>query len=201
MAAASLGGCIYAIGGYDGITSCLKTVELYDPHTDAWTLLPTHMNTSRSMHDAAVLHSCIYVVGGYDGSADLASCEVYDPETNRWDMLRDMHSPRCMASVGVVGDRVYVVGGCDCSQSLASVEVLCLETAGGGGEWQLVAEMNEPRSGHGVGVVGRRLYALGGYRGATLGYSSSIECYDVETNSWNVVATMNAERRRFGCCS
>lgn len=197
MAATCVGDTIYAIGGYDGITSCLKTVECYDPGTDTWTPLPVDMNVARSMHGAATVNTRVYVVGGYDGSADLASCEVYDPEAKRWDVLPSMSSPRCMVSVGVLGELVFVVGGCDCSQSLSSVEVFSTDKK----EWQEVAPMNEPRSGHGVGVVGRKLYALGGYRGAELGYSSSIERYDMEANSWSLVGTMNCDRRRFGCCS
>lgn len=61
--------------------------------------------------------------------------------------------------------------------------------------------MNEPRSGVGVAVVGRRLYAMGGVTGVGSDYCRSVECYDPELNAWSYVADMSTGRRRFGCCS
>ena len=68
-------------------------------------------------------------------------------------------------------------------------------------QWSAMAEMSEPRSGVGVAVVGRKLYAMGGYSGVGSDYCSTVECYDPETNSWSYVAGMRIGRRRFGCCS
>ena len=194
MAAVAIDKFIYAVGGYDGITSCLRSVERYDTTSGKWSSV-SDMCTARSMHDVAVLKKRLFVVGGYDGGGDLASCEVYSPLLDKWELIQDMASPRCMAGVGVVNSTLFVVGGCDCSQNLCSVEVYDeIE-----GTWKKAADMSECRSGHGVAVVGQKLYALGGYRGADQGYSSSIECYDVARDCWSVVGSMKAERRRFGC--
>ncbi len=59
--------------------------------------------------------------------------------------------------------------------------------------------MKEQRSGHRVAVVGKKLYALGGYRGPEDRYSSSVECYDMESDCWSIIGSMKAELRQFGC--
>ena len=218
VAAAILDGFLYAVGGYDGITSCLSSVERYDPGADTWAYVSA-MAVPRSMVSVGVLAGRLLAVGGYDGMADLSSCESFDPERGSWEAVADMHMRRCMAGVAALGARLFAVGGCDCSQSLSSVEV-----SGRGwwawppgrlspvlyvpqafdpetGSWALVADLREPRSGVGVAVVDRRLYAVGGYSGAGSEYCRSVECYDPETNVWELVAEMNVGRRRFGCCS
>lgn len=56
-----LNGNIYAIGGHDG-HSRLRTVEVYCPKTNQWTLLES-MDTRRSDADACVVDGQIYVLG------------------------------------------------------------------------------------------------------------------------------------------
>jgi len=44
VAAVALGSHLYAVGGYDGIMSCLQTVERYDPATDTWSSVWTQLS-------------------------------------------------------------------------------------------------------------------------------------------------------------
>ncbi len=83
----ALGDYIYAIGGYNGFSSCLRSVERYDMSSSTW-LYISDMCVARSMHDVAVLNQRLFVVGGYDGGGDLASCEVYSPELNKWELIK-----------------------------------------------------------------------------------------------------------------
>ena len=46
VAAAALGGLLYAVGGYDGI-SVLDTVEAYDPKLDQWKRVESMSNARR----------------------------------------------------------------------------------------------------------------------------------------------------------
>lgn len=54
--------------------------------------------------------------------------------------------------------------------------------------------MSVPRSSVGVGVLGRRLYAVGGYDGSSRRCLSSVECYNPLTNQWSAIADMNHRR-------
>lgn len=57
---------MYVVGGKDG-SSCLKTVEQYDPHTNKWTLCAS-MIKRRGAVGVGVLNGYMYAVGGYDGT-------------------------------------------------------------------------------------------------------------------------------------
>ena len=46
VAAAALGGLLYAVGGYDGI-SVLDSVEAYDPKLDQWKQVESMSNARR----------------------------------------------------------------------------------------------------------------------------------------------------------
>ena len=46
VAAAALGGLLYAVGGYDGI-SVLDSVEAYDPKLDQWKRVESMSNARR----------------------------------------------------------------------------------------------------------------------------------------------------------
>lgn len=50
----ALNGLLYVVGGDDG-TSNLASVEVYNPKTDVWTLLPAHMGIGRSYAGVAII--------------------------------------------------------------------------------------------------------------------------------------------------
>ena len=52
----------------------------------------------------------VYVVGGYDGTDQLSSVERYDVETNQWQILSSMSSPRSALSLAVIANRLYALG-------------------------------------------------------------------------------------------
>jgi kelch-like protein 1/4/5 len=58
---------LYAVGGRDG-SSCLKTVECYDPHTNKW--LPcAPMASQRGGVGVGVVNGYLYALGGHDAPA------------------------------------------------------------------------------------------------------------------------------------
>ena len=50
----ALNSFLYVVGGDDG-TSNLASVEVYNPKTDVWTLLPAHMGIGRSYAGVAII--------------------------------------------------------------------------------------------------------------------------------------------------
>ena len=76
------------------------------------------MNEAR--HDAfgAAMNGKIYVAGGKQrdatlpiGERVLASCEVYDPSTDEWQVMPSLNVPRYSASMVCFKGALYVVGG------------------------------------------------------------------------------------------
>ena len=70
-----------------------------------------------------------------------------------------------------------------------SVECFNLTTK----QWNFVAPMNNPRRYVAVGVIGRLLYAVGGYDGNNV--LDSVEVYDPKTDQWKYAASMKNRRR------
>ena len=64
---AVLNGCLYAVGGYDGVArQCLNSVERYDPEADEWSPVEP-MTQRRSGAAVAVLENMVYAIGGHNG--------------------------------------------------------------------------------------------------------------------------------------
>jgi hypothetical protein len=73
-------GKIYAIGGASPVYQALRTVEEYDPATDAWTT-KSEMPTARQGLSTSTVDGKIYAIGGmarWIGTA-LGTVEEYDP--------------------------------------------------------------------------------------------------------------------------
>ena len=129
LGAAALGGKIYACGGCLATNSqwgyghATATCEVYDPTTNVWSPIAP-MDISRIALGVAALGGKLYAVGGRNnvgldwpaaggGSAHVhKSGEVYDPITNIWSPIADMHFSRYAHSMSALGRYIYVVGGC-----------------------------------------------------------------------------------------
>ena len=88
MAAATITGIVYAVGGQNGID--LATNDAYNPATDTWTVEPTML--VRASYLGAVPFggpftsepSRLWVVGGKQNGSALSTVENYDPATITW---------------------------------------------------------------------------------------------------------------------
>ena len=116
------GHCIFIIGGSLSVNEKITTTsevqkiipsdETEDGEVKFIEVAP--MNETR--HDAfgAAMNGKIYVAGGkpcYKNSRVLASCEVYDPSTNEWQVMPSLNVPRYSASMVCFKGALYVVGG------------------------------------------------------------------------------------------
>lgn len=96
--------------------------ELYDPITDSWSL-SGNMVTRRYDHTAICLHDGTVLAAGGRTRNDIQnntndnrwitnSVELYDPKTNTWAALPNMHFPRANFTSALLPDgKVLVIGG------------------------------------------------------------------------------------------
>ncbi|HNT33640.1 MAG TPA: kelch repeat-containing protein, partial [bacterium] len=77
---------------------------------ESWTELP-NMLTPREDLQAVVLNGKIYVFGGNNAGNSLKSCEVFDPDTNRWFRLPDFTAPRGNFCTFTDNGDIWLVGG------------------------------------------------------------------------------------------
>ena len=93
-------GLIYVIGGNTG-DGHTKTVEVYDPEANEWSLI-AEMKFDRREFRLAVVHNRILVVGGYvkDNPTDLV--ELFDIGTKTWVVCEQLSDPRANFSMSTV---------------------------------------------------------------------------------------------------
>lgn len=179
-------------------TSPLKTVEIYDPETNKWTLA-TSMNEKRVSFSGVTLEDSKVLVigGGSDSKVDTAknTAEIYDPKTDEWTKVAPMLEPRFgHDSVLMKNGKVLVTGGSNPDSSyLRSSEVYDLKT----NEWSRVARMSEPKRNHKmVRLADERILLIGGKNDK--GYLKTTEFYHPNADRWSSGEETNFKRRNSG---
>lgn len=199
-------GKIYLFGGNPaGDTSAPQgLVEEYDPAADKWVgkhpmPVPTH-------HAAvAEYQGKIYIFGGgvqpvATGPNQFPTDHVweYDPARDSWKALAQMPTSRMAAVAAEAGGKIYVIGGASVHpghkivslgpgvphRSLDTNEAYDPAT----NKWETRSSMPTARNHAASGVVGGKVYVIGGRLAAESLWVGSntdvVETYDPVTNSW-----------------
>nr|XP_033774401.1 kelch-like protein 12 [Geotrypetes seraphini]XP_033774402.1 kelch-like protein 12 [Geotrypetes seraphini] len=142
----------------------------------------------------------LLVIGGFGSQqSPIDIVEKYDPKTQDWSFLPSITRKRRYVATVSLNDRVYVIGGYDGRSRLSSVE--CLDyTSEEDGVWYSVAPMNVRRGlagattfgGAGVSLLNDHIYVVGGFDGTA--HLSSVEAYNIRTDSWTTVTSMTTPR-------
>jgi len=174
LAAASVNGKVYAIGGYNA--GYLSSVEAYSPESDTWTFR-TPMPTARARIAAVVVGQLVYVIGGYDG-AYLGTVEVYDPTTDTWSSRTSMPTARGLLTAVVVDGKVLAMGGHN-GGALNVVEEYdpVLDS------WNTLPSLPGVNSEGAAAVFNGSVYVVGGDNGFQP--NQSIMAYDLGTATWS----------------
>jgi N-acetylneuraminic acid mutarotase len=116
MAAATVGGKIYAVGGQRGEGADavdLSEVDAYDPATDSWTSVAA-MPGARSHTNCSTfeLNGKLIVIGGESGPEQYHN-EIlsYDPAANAWSVFATLPDARSTTIAGVVNNELVFSTG------------------------------------------------------------------------------------------
>ena len=192
LAAATVDGLIYAIGGTASTITFFGTVEVYNPSTDTWST-KTPMTTPRYGLVSAVVEGKIYAIGGSDALGATATVEAYDAQTDTWQAKAPLLGPRAHHAAAAVNGRIYVVGGEGTSGLLASVEEYDPQTD----TWTSRASMPTARNHLAAASVGGLVYALGGGSSPT----AKVEAYVPVSDSWSGMVPMPSARMGLAACT
>lgn len=110
LAAVTLGGKVYALGGQDGGRS-LAAVEVFDPQAGAWSAAPPLRAARRDLAATTVGDATIYALGGYDAGETSNSVQVYDVAARRWSVGPPMVVGTAGLGAATVAGKVYTAGG------------------------------------------------------------------------------------------
>ena len=116
VAAASLGGFYYEIGGQHGqedAEDAQSEVDRYDPNTNKWTKVASlPVGLGHVTGDALVYDGRIILVGGDLKHNDpQRSIYSYDPAANKWSLLALLPAARSTPVVGIIGNKLVVTTG------------------------------------------------------------------------------------------
>jgi N-acetylneuraminic acid mutarotase len=116
MAAATIDGNVYAVGGQRGELDAavdLAEVDVYDPATDTWSPV-ANMPGARSHTNCStlVLNGKLLVIGGESGAeAYEPTILSYDPATNAWTVAAQLPDARSTAIAGFVNNQLVLSTG------------------------------------------------------------------------------------------
>jgi hypothetical protein len=170
-AAATAGGKLYIIGGFDAAGNSLRTVWVFDGK--AWRAGP-RLPLGLDHTSAAELSGHVYVAGGHSFGRDSAA--VYRLDGATWTPVASIHHARGGHALLVATGRLYVLGGNSASANIAPAEVYDPTT----GAWRDLPSLPVPRN-HVAGfVVGSDVCAAGGRAPTT----ARVDCYDTSSSKW-----------------
>ncbi len=188
-----VGGCFVAQGCIPGITNAF---DVYDPATNAWTVLPP-MPTPRQLMAVGAIGGKLYVAGGIQQCGPCnpqAMLEVYDPATNSWATKAPMPVAQGWPTGAVVDGIFYVMegavprpGGNGTPTTLVQAYDPVTDT------WSTRSSSLVARTNAGAAVIGNRIYITGGSN-ANGSDSSFTEVYDTTTDSWSLLPNLPTPR-------
>lgn len=167
------------------------------------------MHETRQRHGATVLADGTLLVSGgahdFWGEAVRSTCELYNPNTDTWNFVSSMTTPRSSHTTTLLTDgRVLVTGGYGGTGfALASCEIYNPSTD----TWTSAASMHIPRYRHQAILLNDdSLLIIGGRQGNLDGRGSMdiwspvaiCEIYCISTNTWTQAAPMHEKRVEFG---
>ena len=180
LAAATVGGKIYAIGGTNG--TARNQNEEYDPILDNWSTKAT-LPTARAELTAASVGGKIYAIGGVSSKNEN---EEYDPVANSWVTRAAMPTGRHLLAATTIGSKIYVMGG-DNGTSRNENEQYDPDT----NTWTTKASLLTARDGLITIADGVKIYAIGGSNGTNRNQN---EEYDPTLNNWTTKQAMTTAR-------
>ncbi|KAK7503518.1 hypothetical protein BaRGS_00005057 [Batillaria attramentaria] len=137
---------IMITGGY-GEAACdgaqcpvLLSTEWFDPSTNRWTR-KSELRVPRAQACMVVVDDCVYLCGGayrdpFTGAlCSMADVDKYDPVTEEWEHLTDLHTARHNAGATVIDGKIYIVGGVSTNTNQVIRSVECYDTKSG--KWDL----------------------------------------------------------------
>jgi len=185
IAAVTLQGSLYAVGGRDKNEKVLSSVQRYNPDTDQWEEV-SPLSSPRSNVCAVAHGNYLYAIGGMSVRFDyLDIAERFDPEKNAWENLPSLLTVRSFASGTAVKGKVFVFGGLRLfSPDGDPCEVYDPET----NMWSGIPGNFAPRSdASAANFMNGQIFVNGILGNELRGRRRVLQLYDVEKNEWKPI--------------
>jgi N-acetylneuraminic acid mutarotase len=190
---------MYVIGGVTiGGGLLPATNQAYNVATNRWRTAAPQPRSYWQGNGAGAIKGKIYISGGFhpsnEGPSASAALYMYDPVADTWTYKRSMPSRGMLGVTGVIGDRLYVLTGCPlgpvaCDGDPVAAFYRYDPTTD---SWATLPPPPRPHESGMAGVIGGKLYVVGGWDGTW--YGGQLDVYDPAANRWATKASMPRER-------
>ena len=178
IAAAELGGLIYAAGGMVGENGRhLAVFQRFDPRANSWTTLPRLPEPVRAGAGAA-LDGDVYVIGGSTPDGGGRQVYAFDLAGGVWRERASLPEPRLNHSAVALDGRIYVLGGF--VEGEERDDVFVYEPAADA--WSRAASLPRPTHAFGAVLFRGEIWMLGGRRGEEI--LREVWVYNPGTDLW-----------------
>jgi hypothetical protein len=206
LGCAGSGGTLFSFGGTKNGASHFATIDSFSVAGGTWdtaAMLPVPLTGGCSGCAVCAIGTKVYCTGGITMVAgeNVVSDAIYefDITTGQCVLINNMSTKRTNHQAVAFGGKIYIIGGLGGSSSLAecaelgSMEVFDPQT--GMIEADTLSPLLTPRYNFGATEANGKLYALGGYKSTSSDSAlSSIEEYELSSNTWTVKGELPAPR-------
>lgn len=204
--AVTRGDRIYVMGGGfkqpDGKFVFYKTVEIYDPRQDAWSVGPDLL-MPHDYPSTVVLEDAIYIFGGHHPDATQAGpltdpgfpfSERLEPGAGRWTAISPLPTARFATAAVVLENRIHVLGGAGYRPEGFTNFAIGETFNPVRGEWSEEGPKALPWRAAGLGacIHGGQIHILGGFDGETVYKRAAV--WDATTQGWEELVPMPESR-------
>ncbi|MEO6528768.1 MAG: kelch repeat-containing protein [Gemmatimonadaceae bacterium] len=192
-------GSVLVVGGGYGIAATTRSAELFEVATEQFRPVG-RMVDARTDHVAVLLGTGKVLIAGGDpsgdGSSPVASAELYDPSTERFQRTGSMIAPRRpYGAVSMLDGTVLIAGGTSTSKRIFADAEVYDPTRG---QFRSVGPLNHPREKHAAGLLrdGRVIIAGGSDGQSVSDRLVSTEFFDPRTGRFTAGPNLGTPRHK-----
>ncbi|XP_072051689.1 ectoderm-neural cortex protein 1-like [Amphiura filiformis] len=106
----ALGTSIYITGGYKKDSEdATGEVWKFDTLGEQWIEL-NNLNVPRFNHTSTTLDGCLYVIGGENDNSGITELEMYNPDTNSWEILGETNEMESNITAAGIDNKLFITG-------------------------------------------------------------------------------------------
>src|SRR5205809_251159 len=170
--AASAGGKLYVIGGFNAAGASLDSVYVFDGST--WAAGP-RLPLPVDHPSAATMEDRVYLAGGHTNGRD--SARLFRLDSDHWTELAAMHYARGGHALVAAAGRLYAIGGNSSRDNIGPIEAF----DPGSNAWTVLPALPVARN-HVSGFVAGGAACIAGGRSPP---TARVDCFDPATGTWS----------------
>ena len=189
-------GKIYVFGGFGPGYSIMPQLTVYDPALDTWTQLADIPIAVTHIRLALVNNNEVWVAGGRLWNDDQVNdIQVYNIATNSWSAGPSLPEPRGAGVLALVNNEMHYISGFGPKPAVVDFDdhwALDMNNQEAG--WQTRAPLPFTRHHSGTGVIGNKIYVVGGQidHDNTARDNAYVHSYDPITDTWTQETSLPA---------